>query len=143
MAGVARRRCRRRDPRVAKARRSTTASQRVRIDPVDEGRGVGFSWWDRDDPSSASYVQLDIVELPGGGSQLHITERFVVRARRASSTVGSTGVSWQVRFVSLWFMAVQSSVTGVTRHARLASGTLDTLFGALADPTRRCWSNDC
>src|SRR5258705_13070418 len=45
----------------------------VRIDSVDAGRTVGFSWWDRDDPSSASYVQLDVVAPPEGGAQLHTT----------------------------------------------------------------------
>ena len=81
----------------------------VRVDTVISGRTVGFSWWDRDDPSSASYVQLDVVELPGGGAQLHITERFVGAA--ASATMSSrAGVSWEVRIISLWLMAVQSSV---------------------------------
>ena len=81
----------------------------VRVDTVIAGRTVGFSWWDRDDPSSASYVQLDVVELPGGGAQLHISERFV--GATASATMSSrAGVSWEVRIISLWLMAVQSSV---------------------------------
>ena len=81
----------------------------VQVDSVIAGRTVGFSWWDRDDPSSASYVQLDVVELPGGRSQLHITERFV--GAIASATMSCTaGVSWEVRIISLWLMAVQSSV---------------------------------
>ena len=81
----------------------------VQVDSVIAGRTVGFSWWDRDDPSSASYVQLDVVELPGGRSQLHITERFL--GATASATPSCTaGVSWEVRIISLWLMAVQSSV---------------------------------
>ena len=81
----------------------------VRIDSVDAGRTVGFSWWDRDDPSSASYVQLEVVTLPEGRSQLHITERFL--GATASATMSSTaGVSWEVRIISLWLMAAQSSV---------------------------------
>jgi uncharacterized protein YndB with AHSA1/START domain len=81
----------------------------VRVDTVISGRTVGFSWWDRDDPSSASYVQLDVVELPGGGAQLHITERFV--GATASATMSCmAGVSWEVRIISLWLMAMQSSV---------------------------------
>ena len=81
----------------------------VRIDSVDAGRTVGFSWWDRDDPSSASYVQLDVVALPEGRSQLHITERCV--GATGSTTASRTaGVSWEVRIISLWLMAVQSSV---------------------------------
>ena len=85
----------------------------VRIDSVDAGRAVGFSWWDRDDPSSASYVQLDVVALPEGRSQLHVTERFLgaTSSATASATMSTTaGVSWEVRIISLWLMAVQSSV---------------------------------
>ena len=85
----------------------------VQIDSVDAGRAVGFSWWDRDDPSSASYVQLDVVALPEGRSRLQITERFVgtTGSATASTTMASNaGVSWEVRIISLWLMAVQSSV---------------------------------
>ena len=85
----------------------------VQIDSITDGRTVGFSWWDRDDPSSASYVQLDIVALPEGRSQLHIRERCVGAAGGAMvSTTASraAGVSWEVRIISLWLMAVQSSV---------------------------------
>lgn len=79
----------------------------VRIDSVDAGRAVGFSWWDRDDPSSASYVHLAVVALPEGRSQLHVTERF---GAATAATASAAGVSWGVRIISLWLMAVQSSV---------------------------------
>jgi hypothetical protein len=85
----------------------------VQIGSVDAGRTVGFSWWNRDDPSSASYVQLEVVALPEGRSQLHITERFLGATDNttAGATMSSTaGVSWEVRIISLWLMAVQSSV---------------------------------
>ena len=85
----------------------------VQIDSITAGRTVGFSWWDRDDPSSASYVQLDIVALPEGRSQLHIRERFVgaIGGASVSATASrAAGVSWEVRIISLWLMAVQSSV---------------------------------
>ena len=51
----------------------------VHIDSVTEGRAIGFSWWARDDPSSVSAVQLDIVELPEG-------------ARSCASPSGSSGL---------------------------------------------------
>jgi hypothetical protein len=81
----------------------------VQIDSVTTGRSVGFAWWDRDDPASASYVQLDVVALPEGRSQLHITERFL-GATASATTSRTAGVSWEVRIISLWLMAVQSSV---------------------------------
>ena len=102
---------------IAPAARGTATNdgveRRVQIDFVTAGRTVGFSWWDRDDPSSASYVQLDVVALPDGRSQLHVMERFVgaTGSATASATTSCTaGVSWEVRIISLWLMAVQSSV---------------------------------
>jgi uncharacterized protein YndB with AHSA1/START domain len=77
----------------------------VRIDSVAARRSVSFTWWDRDDPTSISYVQLGIVELPHGRSQLHITERFV------GSTTRADAVSWDVRLISLWLSIVQAAVT--------------------------------
>ena len=84
----------------------------VHIETVDEGRRVTFSWWDRDDPSSASFVRLDIVELPSGGSQLQISERFLNATASAttSCSIGDRDVAWQLRFVSLWLLALHSTV---------------------------------
>ena len=79
----------------------------IRIDRVDEGRGVDFVWWDRDDPLSPSYVQLDIVTLPSGGSRLRVTERLLAASAAVSMSID---VSWQVRFVSLWLLALHSTV---------------------------------
>jgi uncharacterized protein YndB with AHSA1/START domain len=82
--------------------------RRVRVESIVEGRGVGFSWWDRDDPSSVSHVQIDIVELPDGRSQLHINERFI--GSTTSATSSSAGVSWDMRLISLWLSIVQAAV---------------------------------
>ena len=77
----------------------------VRINDVDLGHRIGFSWWNRDEPASVSYVQLDIVELPDNRSRLHVTERFgAVTATMATATTCS--ISWDVRLVSLWLMAL-------------------------------------
>jgi uncharacterized protein YndB with AHSA1/START domain len=90
------------------------AQRAVRIQTVEEGRGITFSWWDRDDPSSASFVQLDIVELPSGRSRLHISERFLgVSAGAAMSAAHAdleidVDMAWQVRFVSLWMLALHT-----------------------------------
>jgi uncharacterized protein YndB with AHSA1/START domain len=81
----------------------------VRIDRVDAGRGIAFSWWDRDDPSTSSYVQLDIVELDDGRSQLRIAEQFAGAATTAVMSAEAT-VSWDVRMVSLWLLALHSTV---------------------------------
>ena len=83
----------------------------VRIDSMCDGRSINFSWWDRDDPASGSFVQLAIVELPNGRSQLNITERFVgASASVSASTSASSAVAWDVRLVSLWLLALHSIV---------------------------------
>jgi hypothetical protein len=79
----------------------------VHIDHVHERRQVDFVWWERDEPSSRSYVQLEIVELPSGGSRLNVTERLSVSNASASTSVDAW---WQVRFVSLWLLALHSTV---------------------------------
>ena len=79
----------------------------VRIDHVNERRNVDFVWWERDEPSSKSYVQLEIVELPTGGSRLNVTEQLVGANATMSSSVEAW---WQVRFVSLWLLALHSTV---------------------------------
>jgi hypothetical protein len=79
----------------------------IRIDHVNEGRRVDFVWWERDEPSSKSYVQLEIVELPTGGSRLNVSEQLVSTHATLSSSVDAW---WQVRFVSLWLLALHSTV---------------------------------
>jgi hypothetical protein len=81
----------------------------VSFDSIDAGRGVSFSWWDKDDPSTASFVQLGIVELPGGRSQLRVTERYLGATASASISC-SAGIAWEVRFASLWLLALHSTV---------------------------------
>jgi hypothetical protein len=81
----------------------------VHVDSISPRHAVNFSWWERDDPSSTSFVQLGIVELPDGRSQLRISERFL-GATATAKTSSAVGVSWEVRLISLWLMAVQSTV---------------------------------
>ena len=80
----------------------------VHIDTVEEGRGITFSWWDRDDPSSASYVQMQIVELPDGRSQLHIAEQFI--GASTATMTAEAALSWDVRMLSLWLLALHCTV---------------------------------
>jgi uncharacterized protein YndB with AHSA1/START domain len=85
----------------------------VRIDTITERSSITFSWWDRDDPSCGSFVELAIVELPDGRSQLHITEQFVGEASAIAMSTSmsiSSAVAWDVRLVSLWLLALHSTV---------------------------------
>jgi uncharacterized protein YndB with AHSA1/START domain len=81
----------------------------VHIDHVHERRQVDFVWWERDDPSSASHVQLQIVELPDGRSQLRVAEQFVGASTNVTMSAEAT-LSWDVRMVSLWLLALHSTV---------------------------------
>jgi hypothetical protein len=81
----------------------------VRIESVVEGRQVCFSWWDRGDRSSVSYVQLDVVELPDGRSQLNVSERLpgaTATASMAATSMAATAAKWDVALVSLWLLAL-------------------------------------
>jgi hypothetical protein len=78
----------------------------VSIESVVVGRSVSFWWWDRADPSSASYVQLDLVELPHSRSHLDITERFVGAVTATTATMCSVASKWDVALVSLWMLAL-------------------------------------
>jgi hypothetical protein len=88
----------------------------VHIESVVEGRSIAFSWWDRGDRSSASYVQLDVVELPEGRSQLHVAERLLdapsasMRSSMQSSTSCSMAVRWDIAVMALWLLTVPSLV---------------------------------
>jgi uncharacterized protein YndB with AHSA1/START domain len=81
----------------------------VRIDTVVDGQAINFSWWDQGAPSTASYVQLQIVELPDGRSQLHIAEQLIGASATATMSAEAT-VSWEIRMVSLWLLALHSTV---------------------------------
>ncbi len=91
----------------------------VRIESVIAGRGIGLVWWDRDDPSTASYVQFDIVELPDGRSHLDVTERFLGTTAMTASMASmdsmmslprSVASRWDVALIALWLLALPSLV---------------------------------
>lgn len=95
----------------------------VRVESVVDGphrRQVTFSWWDRDDPASASQVHLQLVELPSRGSRLDVTERFVGRAMHAAvqadanfsgSMSSSMARRWEVKLLLLAMLALPALVT--------------------------------
>ena len=55
-------------------------------------------------------MQLDIVELPDNRSQLRITERLLGPSPAANAAV-SCSISWDVKLVSLWLLALPFLVT--------------------------------
>ena len=84
----------------------------VHIESVVDGRSIGFSWWKGGDRSSESYVQLDIVELPDGRSQLHVAERVVAPpiASMQASMSCSNAARWDIAVMALWLLTLPSLV---------------------------------
>jgi len=77
----------------------------VHIGAITDGHHIDFSWWEVGEPSTTSYVQLEIVELPAGRSRLNITERFPSSSTSAAMSAAVT-TTWDVRLISLWLLAL-------------------------------------
>jgi uncharacterized protein YndB with AHSA1/START domain len=88
-------------------------SRFVHIDQVAPGRALGFTWWEAD--GDASRVELAVVELPGGGSRLEITETLAP-TRPATGSASSAQASaeaqlrWEVRVGALWACTVVAAL---------------------------------
>jgi uncharacterized protein YndB with AHSA1/START domain len=80
----------------------------VRMDEVDAGRSVSFTWWEDDDPSTVSHVRLTIDDPDGddGRSRLQITERRLSGA----PLTAEAKVAWEVRVCSLWACTVAAAL---------------------------------
>ena len=71
-------------------------TREVRVTEVDEQRSVRFQWWEREDPSSASEVTIEVQPLLGGGSRVLIVERSL-----SAPTMRATSTRWEVRALLL------------------------------------------
>ncbi|MFT3851140.1 MAG: hypothetical protein QM733_00105 [Ilumatobacteraceae bacterium] len=76
-------------------------ARHVRVDDVVEGRSVGFTWWEDDDPASISHVRLTI----GDDGALHVAERLLAEPRTAEAKL-----AWEVRVCSLWACTVAAAL---------------------------------
>jgi uncharacterized protein YndB with AHSA1/START domain len=87
--------------------------RRVRVDHVQHGRELTFTWWDDDHPEVASTVRFAVEQLPEGTSRLAIVETFepdapggtVVQARASAGARDR----WGVRVVCLWACTVAAA----------------------------------
>lgn len=85
----------------------------VHVDRVDDGRSLGFTWWETG--GDISRVEFEIATLPAGGSRLEITETFVARMSAMSATITSTvaleaAQRWEVRVCALWACTVVAAL---------------------------------
>jgi uncharacterized protein YndB with AHSA1/START domain len=77
------------------------------VDHIDEGRSIGFVWWDAD--GQASRVELQVDEH-AEGSKVTVTETVVARAK--ASAGGGTrrlalGPAWDGRLLDLELRSLQ------------------------------------
>jgi uncharacterized protein YndB with AHSA1/START domain len=95
------------DPRPGGAGRfiGTDGEHRIaRVDDVDEGRRLAFTWWsddDRDDP--ASKVEFVLTPTPGG-TRLVVTEAPLT-ARACAAQAGSRW-AWRLELLTLTLVAL-------------------------------------
>ena len=79
--------------------------RQVRVERVEPGKAVRFSWWPTGGPEQASTVEL--VVLPTHqGSRLLVTEVMASASVQASVQTPRTGLAWEMRVVCLWAATV-------------------------------------
>lgn len=85
----------------------------VHVDHVDVGRRLSFSWWEPDQPEQTAQVVFDIIEAPGGGSRLHITETLTLDESATASASVSPEMRqqrWEARVCALWACTVVAAL---------------------------------
>ena len=87
--------------------------RRVRVDHVQQGRALTFTWWEDERPEVASTVRFEVERLPEGTSRLAIVETFEPDAIGGATTQAraSTGARdrWAGRVVCLWACTVAAA----------------------------------
>ena len=80
----------------------------VRVDHVDHGRRIEFTWAVRDEPATASRVVIEVESLPGGGSRLGITETLSASVNPPAADAAR--LAWEVRVCCLWACTVAAAL---------------------------------
>ncbi|MBI2704468.1 MAG: SRPBCC domain-containing protein [Actinobacteria bacterium] len=74
--------------------------RRIRVDEVEEGRSIRWTWWPEPSEDDATSVEITIVP-DGGGSEVRVVE---------TAPVASASAEWSSRMLSL-------ELATLTRHA--------------------------
>jgi uncharacterized protein YndB with AHSA1/START domain len=80
------------------------AHREVRVDSIDHGRSLAWTWWTPDDPAGASRVEIVLTELDSGGTRVAVTERLLARPGSATLTARASAdasSSWDHRLLGL------------------------------------------
>ena len=87
--------------------------RRVRVDHVQQGRELTFTWWDDERPEVTSTVRFEVEALPEGASRLAIVETFQADALEGTKVQARAGAAardrWAVRVVCLWACTVAAA----------------------------------
>lgn len=94
------------------------ASRVLRVDRIDEGRSLSWTWWRPDDAAGASRVEVTLTELDDGGTRLVVTERMAARttlrasASAAAATAGSAAAAtaWDYRLLGVELLLASAGV---------------------------------
>jgi uncharacterized protein YndB with AHSA1/START domain len=78
------------------------------VEQVVDGERIAWRWWRRDDPGSASHVELVIAPRPGG-TRLDIVETLIAPP---VSALALDGVRWDLRAT---LMAIGAAATCLAR----------------------------
>lgn len=88
----------------------------MRIDTVDPGRSLTWTWWRPDDETSASEVRVVLTELTDGSTRVAVTERLLappttgprstLRASAIAIAMPSPNPLWDYRLLGLELLVV-------------------------------------
>jgi uncharacterized protein YndB with AHSA1/START domain len=76
-------------------------SRALRLDGIDPGRSLTWTWWSPDDESGASQVHIALTELDDGSTRVAVTERLLA-PQTALSRPGAASVQASAARSSLW-----------------------------------------
>jgi uncharacterized protein YndB with AHSA1/START domain len=77
-------------------------SRVLRIDAVDHGRSLTWTWWEPEDAGSASRVEIELIELATGGTRLVVTEQPVLRGGAGlRAQASAAAAAWDRRLLGL------------------------------------------
>jgi uncharacterized protein YndB with AHSA1/START domain len=84
----------------------------VRVDHVQHGRELTFTWWDDERPEIASTVRFEVEQVSEGTSRLAIVETFEPDALGgpvAQARASGARDRWSVRVMCLWACTVAAA----------------------------------
>jgi uncharacterized protein YndB with AHSA1/START domain len=84
----------------------------MRVDGIDPGRSLTWTWWRPDDESGASQVRIALTELDDGSTRVAVTERLLgpqtvaSRPSQARMQASATSPLWDYRLLGLELLVV-------------------------------------